>query len=348
MDQSSLTHTLEEIARIVDGQMFGPGDLIITDAVPAGDSGTSAITFAESDAYLKFVENSDVAAVLVGKEVESSKPHIRCDDPRKAFVRILATLIRELPLASGIHATAIVSQDAVVHSSARIGPYCVIERGVVIEEDVRVYPFCYIGEDCRLGKSCRLFPHVTLYQEVRLGDRTTVHAGSVLGADGFGYYFDAGMHKKIPQVGGVVVGDDCEIGALTAIDRAMAGDTKIGEGTKLDNLVQIAHNVSVGKHTVMAAQVGIGGSSRIGAYNVFAGQSGAADHVATPDASQFGAGTGVTRDILEPGGYMGRPVTRPVAEERRIMAAMTKLPALIRRVRELEEEVAKLKREQQK
>jgi UDP-3-O-[3-hydroxymyristoyl] glucosamine N-acyltransferase len=222
-----LTHTLEEIARIVDGQMFGPGDLIITDAVPAGDPGPTAITFAESSEYLGFVENSNVAAVLVGRDVESSKPHIRCENPRRAFVRILATLIRELPLASGIHETAIISPDAEIHSSAKVGPYSIIERGVVIEEDSRIYPFCYIGEDCRLGKSCRIFPHVTLYQEVRLGDRTTVHAGSVLGADGFGYYFDAGMHKKIPQVGGVVVGDDCEIGALAAIDRAMAGDTKI-------------------------------------------------------------------------------------------------------------------------
>lgn len=339
-----MTHTLEEIARIVDGQMFGPGDLIITDAVPAGDSGSTAITFAESEEYLKFVEASDVAAVLVGWNVDSTKPHIQCDNPRRAFVRILATLIRELPLGSGIHETAIVSPDAVIHASANIGPYCVIERGVSIGEDSRVYPFCYVGEDCKLGNNCRLFPHVTLYQEVRLGDRTTVHAGSVLGADGFGYYFDTGMHKKIPQVGGVVIGDDCEIGALSAVDRAMAGDTKIGDGTKLDNLVQIAHNVSVGKHTVMAAQVGIGGSSRIGAYNVLAGQVGAADHVTTADGCQFGSGTGITRNIPESGGYMGRPMTRPAAEERRILAAMTKLPALIRRVRELEDEVEKLKR----
>jgi UDP-3-O-[3-hydroxymyristoyl] glucosamine N-acyltransferase len=341
-----LTHTLEEIARLVDGQLFGPADLIITDAVPAGDPGPTAITFAESSEYLGFVENSNVAAVLVGRDVESSKPHIRCENPRRAFVRILATLIRELPLASGIHETAIISPDAEIHSSAKVGPYSIIERGVVIEEDSRIYPFCYIGEDCRLGKSCRIFPHVTLYQEVRLGDRTIVHAGSVLGADGFGYYFDAGMHKKIPQVGGVVVGDDCEIGALAAIDRAMAGDTKIGDGTKLDNLVQIAHNVTVGKHTVMASQVGIGGSSRIGAYNVFAGQSGAVDHVSTADGSQFGGGSAVTRHLTEPGGYMGRPVTRAAAEEKRILAAMSKLPALIRRVRELEDEVEKLKRGQ--
>lgn len=344
MDATPLTHTLEEIARIVDGRLFGPGDLIITDAVPAGDSGASAITFAESAAYLQEVEKSDVAAVLVVNGAESSKPYIQCDDPRRAFVRILATLIRDLPLADGVHETAIVAPEAVVHPSAKIGPYCVVERGAVIEEGAKVYPFCYVGEDCHVGKSCRLFPHVTLYQEVRLGERTTIHAGSVLGADGFGYYFDAGTHKKIPQVGGVLLGEDCEIGALSAIDRAMAGDTKIGEGTKLDNLVQIAHNVSVGKHTVMAAQVGIGGSSRIGAYNFMAGQVGATDHVSTPDNCQFGAGTGITRPLERPGGYMGRPVTREASVERRILAAMSKLPELVRRVRELEDEVAKLKR----
>lgn len=345
MDQSTLTHTLEEIARIVDGQLIGPGDLIITDAVPAGDSGSSAITFAESPEYLGYVEKSDVAAVLVGRDVESSKPHIRCQNPRRAFVRILATLIRELPLNAGVHETAIISPEATIHPSAKIGPYCVIESGVVIDEDSKLYPFCYIGENCTIGKSCRIYPHATLYQDVKLGDRTIIHASSVLGADGFGYYFDAGTHKKIPQVGGVVVGDDCEIGALTAVDRAMAGNTTIGDGTKLDNLVQIAHNVKVGKHTVMAAQVGIGGSSTIGDYNVFAGQSGTADHVTTPPGCTFGASTGVTRSITVPGNYMGRPITRPANEEKRILVAMGKLPELIRRVRELEDQIERLKKE---
>jgi UDP-3-O-[3-hydroxymyristoyl] glucosamine N-acyltransferase len=343
LDQSPLTHTLDEIARIVDGQLHGPGDLIITDAVPAGDSGASAITFAESAEYLSFVEASDVAAVLVGEDVDSSKPHIRCKNPRKAFVRILATLVRELPLQEGIHETAIVSNEAKVHPSARVGAYCVVERGVVIDEDSKVYPFCYIGENCRIGKGCRVYPHATFYQDVSLGDRTVIHANSVLGADGFGYYFDAGTHKKIPQVGGVVIGDDCEIGALTAIDRAMAGDTCVGDGTKLDNLVQIAHNVNVGKHTVMAAQVGIGGSSKIGDYNVFAGQAGAADHVSTPPGSTFGAGTGVTRSVVEPGAYWGKFIPRKAAEEKKIQTALGKLPELLKRVRELEEQVRRLK-----
>ena len=348
MDQSSLTHTLEEIARIVDGQLHGPGDLIITDAVPAGDSGASAITFAESPEYLGYVEQSDVAAVLVGKDVSSSKPHIRCSDPRRAFVRILATLIRELPIGDGVHETAIVSPESRIHPGAKIGAYCVVERGVTVDEDSKIYPFCYIGEDCKIGKSCRVYPHATLYQDVSLGDRTIIHANSVLGADGFGYYFDAGTHKKIPQVGGVVVGDDCEIGALSAIDRAMAGNTKIGEGTKLDNLVQIAHNVRVGKHTVMAAQVGIGGSTTIGDYNVFAGQAGASDHVSTPPGSTFGGGTGVTRTVTEPGAYWGKMVPRKAAEEKRIQMALGKLPELIKRVRELEDEIAKLKKDRNK
>lgn len=344
MDQSTLTHTLEEIARIVDGQLHGPGDLIITDAVPAGDSGPSAITFAESPEYLAHVEQSDVAAVLVGKDVDCKKPHIRCADPRRAFVRILATLVRELPLQPGVHETAVVSDTAIVHHSAKVGPYCVIERGVVIEEDAKVYPFCYIGEDCRIGKGCRLFPHATLYQDVKLGDRTIIHSNSVLGADGFGFYFDAGTHKKIPQVGGVIIGDDCEIGALSAVDRAMAGNTKVGDGTKLDNFVQVAHNVNVGKHTVMAAQVGIGGSARIGEYNVLAGQTGVADHASTPPGSSFGAGTGVTRTLTEPGAYWGRSMPRKATEEKKIQIALGKLPELLRRVRELEDEVERLKR----
>ena len=344
MDQSALVHTLEEIARIVDGKINGPGDLIITDAVPAGESGKNALTFAESTEYLKYVEQSDVAAVLIAPGMETSKPHIVCEQPRKAFVRVLATLIRELPLANGVHETAVVSTGAKIHPSARVGAFCVIERGVEIGEDSKVYPFCYVGENCKIGNSCKLFPHSTLYQDVQLGDRTILHASTVLGADGFGYYFDAGTHKKIPQIGGVSVGDDCEIGALSAIDRAMAGDTRIGDGTKLDNLVQIAHNVQIGAHTVMASQVGIGGSARIGAYNVFAGQAGAADHVSTADGSQFGAGTGVTRTLKQPGSYWGRLVPRPSHEEKRIQAALSKLPDLIRRVRELEDEIARLRK----
>jgi UDP-3-O-[3-hydroxymyristoyl] glucosamine N-acyltransferase len=345
LDQSALVHTLDEIARIVDGKINGPGDLIITDAVPAGESGANALTFAETAEYLKYVEQSDVAAVLIAPGMETSKPNIVCEQPRKAFVRVLATLIRELPLASGIHHTAIVSPEAKVHSSSRVGAYCIVERGAEIGEESKIYPFCYIGEDCKIGNSCKVFPHATLYQDVRLGDRCVVHASSVLGADGFGYYFDAGTHKKIPQIGGVSIGDDCEIGALTAVDRAMAGDTRIGDGSKLDNLVQIAHNVQVGKHTVMASQVGIGGSTRIGSYNVFAGQSGAADHVSTADGSQFGAGTGVTRSLKQPGAYWGRMVPRPANEEKRIQAALSKLPELIRRVKELETEIERLKKD---
>ncbi|MEO7454526.1 MAG: UDP-3-O-(3-hydroxymyristoyl)glucosamine N-acyltransferase [Fimbriimonadales bacterium] len=345
MDQSALTHTLEEIARIVDGQLHGPGDLIITDAVPAGDSGPSAITFAESPEYLAYVEASDVAAVLVANDVESSKPYIRCQNPRRAFVRILATYIRELPVDSGIHETALVSEDARIHPDAKIGAYCVIERGVSIDEDTKVYPFCYIGEQCKIGKSCRIYPHATLYQDVSLGDRTIIHAGSVLGADGFGYYFDAGTHKKIPQVGGVIIGDDCEIGALSAVDRAMAGNTQIGDGTKLDNFVQIAHNVRVGKHTVMAAQAGIGGSTEIGEYNIFAGQSGASDHVKTPPGCTFAGRTAVTRNISEPGAYWGNLVPRKAGEEKRIQIALGKLPELIKRVRELEDLVQQLQKE---
>lgn len=342
MDQTALTHTLEEIARIVDGTMHGPGDLVITDAVLAGDSGTSAITFAEAPAFLKLVEESDVAAVLVGRGVSTTKPHIECDNPRRAFVRILATLIRELPIVDGIHETAVVSPQANVHPRARIGAYVVVERGVVIDEEAKVYPFCYIGEDCRIGKGCRVFPHATLYQDVHIGDRSVVHAGSVLGADGFGYYFDAGTHKKIPQVGGVRIGEDCEVGALTAIDRAMAGDTTIGDGTKLDNLIQIAHNVQVGAHTVMAAQVGIGGSSRVGAYNVLAGQVGMADHLKTADGVQVGASTSITKSILNSGKYWGGLIPRDASEEKRVQVALGKLPELLKRIRDLEATVERL------
>lgn len=342
MEPTPITWTLYELAEIVGGELNGPADLRISRPVPAGDNDPEGITFAETEEYLGAVEKSDVGAVIVNlDETRCTKPHIKCRSPREAFVRILAMASRELPIEEGVHPTAIVSQDAEVEPGAFIGAFCVVETGSLIETDVKVYPFCYVGPNCLLKQGSRIYPHVTMYADVHVGERSIVHAGSVLGADGFGYYWDGKRHRKVPQVGGVRIGDDCEIGALTAIDRATAGETWIKNGVKLDNLVQVAHNVTIGNDTVIASQTGIGGSTTLGARNIVAGQCGFKDHISTTDDVNLGASTGVMRGINEPGNYWGWRA-RNANEEKKTQAALERLPDLIKRVRSLEAQLQAL------
>jgi UDP-3-O-[3-hydroxymyristoyl] glucosamine N-acyltransferase len=199
----------------------------------------------------------------------------------------------------------------------------------------------YVGPGVEVGEACVLGPHVTLLAGVRLGRHVVVHPGAVIGADGFGFAFDGARHRKIPQTGGVVIEDDVEIGANTTIDRATFGETIVRRGTKIDNLVQIGHNVEIGEHSILVAQVGISGSSRLGRGVVLAGQVGVADHVAIGDGALVGAQGGVPGDLDAGGRYLGTPA-RPILEAKRIFAAETRLPELLQRVRALEREVEKL------
>jgi len=341
--QNHTEWTLGELAQIVGGQLFGPQGLVIRRAVPAGYDDSEGITFAESEGYLRIVEASSVGAVLLSEEMrESEKPHIRCANPRQAFGRILALSWRDLPLPEGVHSTAIIAYDVKIGATARVGPYAIVEEGTVIEDDVKVFPFCYVGPGCVLKSGVRLYPHVILYRSVFLGERTVVHSGAVLGADGFGYFWDGEKHRKVPQVGEVIIGEDCEIGSLTTIDKATAGATRVGLGTKIDNLVQIGHNVEIGEHTVLAGQVGISGSTRIGSRVTMAGQVGVGDHVTIADDVLLGGQSGVDADITRPGRYWGTPAV-PFTEAARIAVLLRTLPDIAKRLKRLEEELKRLK-----
>jgi UDP-3-O-[3-hydroxymyristoyl] glucosamine N-acyltransferase len=317
---------------------------MIDGPAPAGMGAPSEITFAGDAKYLALAEQSDVGAILVGPGIASSKPTIQVTSPRAAFGRILAMCQRPLPLEGGIHRTAIVCPDASVDPTASIGAYAVIETGAKIGPRARVYPFCFVGERCHVGAETILYPHVVLYQDVTLGDRVIVHSGSILGADGFGYAWDGRQHLKVPQVGGVSVADDCEIGALTTVDRATAGMTVVGKGTKLDNQVMVAHNTSIGEHTVIASQSGIGGSSDIGKRVTFGGQVGIGDHVRVADDVTMAARAAAPNDVLEPGLYKGYPA-RPFTREQRILAITERLPELAKQIKDLERRIAELEGE---
>jgi UDP-3-O-[3-hydroxymyristoyl] glucosamine N-acyltransferase len=334
---------LSELAEIVGGELHGPPELLIARPVPAGSDDPFGITFAESSKYMNLVNASGVGAVIVSESEEGcTRPHIKHRSPREAFGRILALCVRELPLNLGVHGSAVVSRNTEIDSSASIGAFCVIEDNVSIGPDVKIYPFCYIGQGCVLNANVKLYPHVTLYRDVEIGERTIVHAGAVLGADGFGYFWDGVKHRKIPQVGGVKIGEDCEIGALTAIDRATAGSTEIGDGSKIDNLVQIAHNVKIGDYTVIASQTGLSGSSKVGKRVTIAGQCGLSDHVEVADEVVLGGKTGVTKDIDNPGEYWGTPA-KPIRDQIRMMLLSAKLPDIIARLERIEKTLESLR-----
>jgi UDP-3-O-[3-hydroxymyristoyl] glucosamine N-acyltransferase len=333
MEKGSAGWTLAQLAEIFGGAVEGDGEIRVLRAAPAGDDDPEGITFATSEKYLEMIETSSVAAVIVGDNLSTTKPAIRVKDARLAFGMLLGMTQRPLPLASGIHPTAVVSSSAAISETAQIGPYCVVEAGAMIEDGAKIHPHCYVGENCRVGQGAVLYPRVVLYQDVQVGARSILHSGCVIGADGFGFLWDGKKRVKIPQVGSVILGDEVEIGAT--IDRATAGATKVGNGTKIDNLVQVGHNCRIGEHGAIAGQTGISGSTQIGDRVIMGGGVGTNDHIKITHDVIIGGRSGIDRDITEPGEYFGTPA-RPVREAIRAFLLLPKLPELFSRIRALE------------
>ncbi|MGH7967203.1 MAG: UDP-3-O-(3-hydroxymyristoyl)glucosamine N-acyltransferase, partial [Limisphaerales bacterium] len=242
----------------------------------------------------------------------------------------------------GVHPSAVIADSAVIDPTAHIGPGCVLGPRVRIGARSVLIGGNDLGADCQVGEDVCLFPNVVLYRQTQLGDRVTIHAGTVIGADGYGYVLDEGRHRKVLQLGNVELHDDVEIGANAAIDRGTLGSTVIGEGTKIDNLVHVAHNVVIGRHCLIMGQVGFAGSTQLGDYVVVASQSGVADHLKLGDQAMVGAKSGVMRDVPERGRVLGIPAT-PDRQAKRQIIALQQLPELLRRMRELEKEVAELR-----
>jgi UDP-3-O-[3-hydroxymyristoyl] glucosamine N-acyltransferase len=317
----------------------------VSGVAPLQTATPEQISFLTDVRYRTIADASRAGAFLAPDDAGPlPAPVLRTTAPKLALIRLLRLFHPGEAVRPGIHPTAVVAADAFVDGSASVGALAVIEPRAVVRAGARIFPFAYVGADAEVGEGSVLYPHVVLREAVRIGRRVIVHAGAVLGADGFGYAFDGTAHQKIPQVGGVVVEDDVEIGANTAIDRATIGDTVIGRGTKIDNLVQIAHNVEIGAHAVIAGQAGIAGSARVGRGAVLAGQVGVADHVTVGDGVILGARSGAASDILAAGQYAGVPA-RPVAMARRIWVSAERLPELLRRVRALEQRLALLEQQ---
>jgi UDP-3-O-[3-hydroxymyristoyl] glucosamine N-acyltransferase len=341
MADGTIGWTLGDLAALVGGEVEGDPGTRIRRPISAGVDDPEGITFCESADYLAKAEATSVGALILPPGLSSSKPALRHPVPRLAFAKVLALADRSLPLETGIHPTAIVDPGAIVDPDAQIGAYVVVERNAVIEAGAKIYPFCYVGDGCHIGAKATLYPHAVLYKDVSVGHGSIVHSGVVLGADGFGFMWDGQRRFKIPQAGSVELGAYVELGANTTVDRATTGTTSIGTGTKIDNLVQIAHNVTIGEHGAIASQTGIAGSSTLGDRIVMGGQSAVGDHVTITADVTFGGHTGSAKDISEPGAYFGMPA-QPVGDGLRSYMMVPKLPDLARRIRELEKKVKEL------
>jgi UDP-3-O-[3-hydroxymyristoyl] glucosamine N-acyltransferase len=279
-------------------------------------------------------------------EAQSSrKTLLRVKNPRLAFAKVLPLFFPEPPPTAGIHPSAVVAKSAQIDPTAHIGPHCVVGERVRISARSALFGGNHIGDDAQIGEDARLLPNVVVYARSQIGHRVRIHAGSVIGSDGYGYVFDAGQHRKVLQIGNVIIHDDVEIGANVCIDRAALGSTVIGRGTKIDNLVQIAHNVVVGEGCLLVGQVGIAGSSKLGNFVVLAGQVGIAGHLNIGNQVTVAAQSGVMNNIPDGEKWFGTPAA-PERDSKRQYIGIRRLPEVLHRLAELEKKIAGMQRDQ--
>ncbi|HEY5296369.1 MAG TPA: UDP-3-O-(3-hydroxymyristoyl)glucosamine N-acyltransferase [Verrucomicrobiae bacterium] len=331
-----MSFTAAQIAKHLQGKVIGDASAPLKSFAPADNAKSGDLTFAENEIYFARAEQSNASAIIADTRFTSSKKIlIQVPNARVAFAKALALFFPEKNFAAGIHPSAIVSTSAKIDASAHVGPHCVIGERVKIGARTVLQCGNFIGDDSQIGDDVNLFPNVVLYPQSQIGNRVRIHAGTVIGADGFGYVRDGDVHRKIPQVGNVVIGDDVEIGANVTIDRGALGSTIIRKGAKIDNLVQIAHNVEIGEHSLIVAQTGIAGSSKLGNYVVLAGQVGIGGHLKIGNQATIAAQSGVMNDIADGEKWFGYPA-QPDREIKRQIIAQRQLPELLKRVAELE------------
>ena len=332
----NMTFTTAEIAKHLDGEVVGDAAATLKGFAPADHAKPGDLTFAENEDYFARAEQSAATAIIADNRFKSAKKIlIRVPNARIAFARAMALFFPERTYAAGIHPTAVVASSAKVDATAHIGPHCVVGERVKIGGRAVLQAGDVVSDDCKLADEVNLFPNVTVYPNTEIGQRVRIHAGTVIGSDGFGYVQDAGVHLKVPQIGNVIIGDDVEIGANVTIDRGALGPTVIGKGTKIDNLVQIAHNVEIGEGSLVISQVGIAGSTKFGKYVILAGQAGFAGHLKIGDRVTVSAQSGVMTDIPDGETWLGSPA-QPDKQVKRQYIAIQRLPELLKRVAELE------------
>lgn len=334
--------TAAQIAERLGGELIGDGSVSLTGFSTAENARAGDLIFAEKDTYYAAAEASAASAVLVsGPFTSANKAVIRVANARASYAKLLPLFFPPDEAQAGIHPTAQIAATAQIDPTAEIGPGCVIGANVKIGARSVLMGGNHVGRDTKIGDDVRLFPNVVLYKATQIGNRVAIHSGTVIGSDGYGYVFDQGRHNKVLQIGNVIIHDDVEIGANTAIDRAALGATVIGQGTKIDNLVHIAHNVVIGPHCLVMGQCGFAGSTKLGAYCVIASQSGIAGHLKLGNQATVGAKSGVMRDVGDKETVLGIPAM-PDKQTKRQWIAAQQLPEVIKRLRDLEKQVADL------
>lgn len=335
--------SLKEINQKLGGQIRLPADwpkkpaeILIDGLNSPAKAGPQELALCFTDKAVAEASRSEAAAILAYAQCPPlDKPMILLANPRLALIKLLEYFKPGQLPPPGIHPTAVLAKTAQVSPQASIGANSVIEDGAVIEDEAIIYPLVYVGKNVRVGGKSVIHPQVSLYEETVIGREVIIHSGTVIGADGYGYVTEGKNQEKIPQVGRVVIGDRVEIGTNTSIDRATLGETVIGEGTKIDNLVHIAHNVTIGKNCLITGQVGLAGSSKIGDNVIMAARAGTTDHAIVGDGAILTAGTGVGREV-KPGEIVGGWPARPFREEQKSRALFNRLPELFDRIKDLE------------
>ena len=331
--------TLAGIAAAVKATLCGEGSIRITGAAPIESASSTDISFVVNPHYAKFIETTGAGALVLDMKTECTRlPVLRHANPYLVFAKVVDLLYAEPTLVEpGISPKAVVETGATIGEGCAIGPLCHVSAGAKIGDGAKLVSSVFVGRNVSIGDHCLLYPGVRIMHDGVIGNNVIIHSGAVIGSDGFGFAQSEAGHRKIKQVGWVEIGDDVEIGANTTIDRGALGPTKIGRGTKIDNLVQIAHNVEIGEHCLIVSQVGISGSSKLGNYVVLAGQVGLVGHIELGDGVRVGAQSGVTHSISAGKGFFGSPA-RDLMEAKRIEAAIRRLPELLKRVKKLEDE----------
>jgi len=330
--------SLGEIVEFVGGEYRGPRDRRVSGVAPLSDAAEQHITFLSNPKYAPLLEKTRAAAILVAKDLEGESDRwIRVKNPYYAMATVVAKWFDDRPMPLGISPLASIDSTAHIGSNVAIGPFTTIGPNCVIEEGVRIFENVSIEADSTIGAKTIIYPQVSIYHRTHIGKRCIIHSGVVIGSDGYGFATEAGRHHKIPQIGIVRIEDDVEVGAGTTIDRAALGETVIGEGTKIDNLVQIGHNVKIGKHCLLVSQSGIAGSTELGDYVVLAGQSGLAGHLHIGSGAQVSAASAVFEDIPDKTRVQGNPAV-PWREFSRREIWSRRLAELAQRVKDLENE----------
>ncbi|MFA4991157.1 MAG: UDP-3-O-(3-hydroxymyristoyl)glucosamine N-acyltransferase [Candidatus Omnitrophota bacterium] len=336
--------TLKEIADLIGGEIIGDENIVVKGVCGIKEAKEGDLTFVANSRYLPLMNHTRASAIITSRDVKTApKPIIRTENPSLAFAKMVSLMSpNEIKRPKGIHPTAVIGEKVKLGKGVAIEPYVVLEEGVEIKENTVLYAGVYVGHHSKIGSDCVIYPSAIIRERVTVGNRVTIHCGSVIGSDGFGFSAVKGIHHRIPQIGTVIIEDDVEIGSNVTIDRARFDKTVIKKGTKIDNLVQIAHNVVIGENSIIVAQTGISGSTIIGNNVILAGQSGVIGHITVGDNVVVAARAGVTKPIPPNTCVSGYPA-KPHVVAKRINACVQGLPDLYKKVKELESEIERLK-----